>query len=89
LLSTELYGASIEQSATTLVDLRGARWAPLEQEQGTRIREMLDNTNAESASRKIALDRIERASNSGLAPPLLQSCLIDPEVRPRLKCDRQ
>ncbi|MCI0403976.1 MAG: hypothetical protein L0212_10705 [Acidobacteria bacterium] len=78
----------IEQNGTALVDLRAARSTPLEQAQLIEIRKLLAETIRYTA-KKDALERIERAGNAGVPPPILESCLIDPEVTPVLKCHQQ
>jgi len=78
----------IEQNGTALVDLRAARWTPLEQAQLIEIRKLLAET-IRYTEKKDALERIERAGKAGVPPPILESCLIDPEATPVLKCHRQ
>ena len=78
--SVELYGAIFEQSGTALVDVRSARWTPLNEQQLAEMRKMLGEMIANTDLRKEALERIERAAEPGLAPPLLKPCLIDPDA---------
>jgi hypothetical protein len=89
LQSAELYGALIEQTRTALVDLRAARWTPIEQERLAQIRQILSETIADPGWREEALERMERAANAGIPRPFLESCLIDSGVTPGLNCQRQ
>jgi hypothetical protein len=50
---------------------------------------MVHKTIADTEVRKAAFARIERAGHAGLDPPIFESCLIDAEVTPGLKCQRQ
>ncbi|MGH8480278.1 MAG: hypothetical protein ACREXK_12050 [Gammaproteobacteria bacterium] len=70
------------------MDLRSARWTPVEPERLAQIRKMVGETIAETQRRQEALERIERAGNAGLAPPILESCLIDP-LTPELNCEQK
>jgi pentapeptide repeat protein len=90
LRTAELYGAVVEKNGRALVDLRAARWTPLNQGQLLDMRKLLAQRSfAHTNLREDALERIERASNAGLPPPILESCLIDSEVTPVLTCQRQ
>jgi hypothetical protein len=89
LQSVELYGAIIEHSGTALVDLRSARWTPLNEQRLAEMRKILGKTIADIQRRKAALERIERAGHAGVPPPIIESCLIDPEVTPVLTCQQQ
>jgi hypothetical protein len=81
-----LYGAYLEQSGTGLIDLQAARWTPLEKERLAEIRMLLAETITDTFRRKQVLDRIERGGKAGLPPPILKSCLVDPDVTPELTC---
>ena len=48
LRTAALYGTVIYMSATELVDLRSARWAPLHDQQLTELRELLGETIADT-----------------------------------------
>jgi uncharacterized protein YjbI with pentapeptide repeats len=85
----ELYGATFEHNRTALVDLRAARWTPLNAERLGAIREVLDKTIPDPEVRDAALERIERTGNAGVPPPILESCLIDPDVTPELNCEQK
>lgn len=87
--SAELYGAIVDESSTALVDLRVASWTPLNEERLAEICELLGRTIANAEVKKAVLRSIERAANVGLPPPILESCLTDPEVTPGLKCQQQ
>ncbi len=89
LRSAGLYGAIFKKSRTGLLDLRSARWTPVELGRLAQLRELLGQTIADTEARKAALERIERAGRAGFPPPIFESCLIDPEVTPGLKCQRQ
>jgi len=71
---------------TALVDLRAARGTPLNAEQLAEIREVLGRT---TAYRVLGETRIEHAGNAGVPPPILESCLIDPEFTPELNCKQK
>jgi hypothetical protein len=79
----------VETSGTALVDFRAASWTPLHAERLAEIRKVLRKTVADRKLREKALDRIERAGHADLAPPTLESCLIDPEVTPELNCEQK
>ncbi|MGH8609456.1 MAG: pentapeptide repeat-containing protein [Gammaproteobacteria bacterium] len=81
-----LYGAYLGQSSTGLIDLQAARWTPLEKERLAEMRMLLVETITDTLLRKQVLDRIERGGKAGLPPPILNSCLIDPDVTPELTC---
>jgi hypothetical protein len=79
----------VETSGTALVDLRAASWTPLREERLAEIRKVLGKTVADRNLREKALDHIERAGHPDLAPPTLESCLIDTEVTPGLNCKQK
>ena len=56
------------QSDTALVDLRSARWTPLNEQQLAEMRELLSESSAPRNGEKIALDDIEHAANGGVPP---------------------
>jgi hypothetical protein len=85
----QLYSAIVEKGRTAVLDMRSARWTPLDEGRRVEIRAMLVATSTNARRRKEALARIERAGSAAVPPPLLESCLIDPEVAPGLKCQRQ
>ena len=85
----ELYGAIVIKSSTALVELRVTRWAPLREEQLAETRKVMGEIIADAGMIRAALARIQRAVEPGLVPPILQSCLVQPEVAPELNCEQK
>ena len=85
----ELYGAIVMKSSTALVELRVTRWTPLREEQLAETRKVMGEIIADAGMIRAALARIQRAVEPGLVPPILQSCLVQPEVAPELNCEQK
>jgi len=54
-----------------------------------RTRKLLTETTRFATKKKHALDRIDRAGNAGVSPPIFESCLIDTEKTSVLSCVQQ